>query len=156
MIELTERYATRPVRFLQISERDDWRLKVYGIAYGRERPDATLVDAAVAAGHGQLPTPAATADRYGVGFLGVHQGRAVNFVFVDWWAQENELHHHVWFSEQSQPTALRAWRPEDPIGCAWDLGLVAFEREAWIRNVLTSPADPDLDAYLADQLNDDI
>jgi hypothetical protein len=31
-----------------------------------------------------------------------------NFVLVGWRAQESELHHHVWFSEHSQATALRA------------------------------------------------
>jgi hypothetical protein len=86
----------------------------------------------------------------------VHQGRALNFVFVDWWAQENELHHHVWFSPQSEPAALRASRPEDPIACAWDLGVIAFEREAWIRHVLDTPGAPGLDAYLADRLDADI
>lgn len=153
---MTERYRTRPVRCLAIEEFDGWRLKVYGIAYGADRPSVELVAAGLAAGRGRLPSPAVTGDRYGVGFLGVHEGRGGNFVFVDWWAQENELHHHVWFSTQAEPTALRAWTPDDPIACAWDLSVVCFERQAWVRHVLARDGGPDLDAYLADQLQADV
>jgi hypothetical protein len=156
VIELAERYKTRAVRCLGIDRRAGWRLKVYGITYRGERPDAGLVEAALAVGYERLPTPPTGPDCYGVGFLGVHQGRGENFVFVDWWAHENELHHHVWFSDQRLPTELRAWRPEDPIACAWDLGVIAFEQAAWVRNVLANPDGPDLAAYLAEQLDGDI
>jgi hypothetical protein len=156
MIELAESYETRPVRCLQISARDGWRLKVYAITYGAADLDSTLLEAALTAGHARLPNPATSADRYGAGFLGVHQGRHVNFVFVDWWAHENELHHHVWFSDQDQPANLRAWRPDDPIACVWDLSVIAFERVAWQREVLANPDGPDVDAYLAAQLNEDV
>lgn len=72
----------------------------------------------------------------------------------DWWAEVNELHHHVSFPDQQRPAALRAWRPVDPIACAWDLSVIAFERTAWVREVLANPDGPDLDAYLAAQLNE--
>ena len=104
----TEMYRNRPVRCLGVEELDGWRLKVYGIAYGAEQPSAELVAAGVGAGRGRLPAPAVTGDRYGVGFLGIHEGRGGNFVFVDWWAQENELHHHVWFSgRRTRPPCAR-------------------------------------------------
>jgi hypothetical protein len=156
VIELAGPYETRSVRCLQVSERGGWRMKVYSITYGRDGIDDALVDAALAAGHARLPTPATTADRYGVGFIGVHQGRSLNFVFIDWWAHENELHHHVWFSNDDRPANLRAWRPDDPIACAWDLILIAFERAAWVREVLANPRGPDLDTYLAAQLDDPV
>ena len=38
-----------------------------------------------------------------VGFLGVHDGRTSNFVFLDFWADENELHHHVFVSPIALP-----------------------------------------------------
>jgi hypothetical protein len=155
-VRLTETYATRPVRCVRVSARNGWRLKIYTIAYGGADVDRALMDAALDVGHAHLPTPATTADRYGVGFLGVHLGRGSNFVFVDWWGQENELHHHVWFSDRRRPAELRAWRPDDPIACVWDLSVIAFERAAWVREVLANPRGPDLDAYLAAQLNADV
>ena len=76
-------------------------------------------------------------------------------MFVDWWENENELHHRVFFSTSDAPARLRPATPDDPIACVWDLSVVAHERAAWIRHVLASPA-PDLDAYLADVLSGSI
>lgn len=148
-IRLTERYAPRPVARLGIEERAGWRLKVYGIAHGREEPRRELVAAALAAADARLPAPPVTRSRYGVGFVGVHDGRGGNFVFVDWWGQENELHHHVLFSSSDVPAELRGAVDGDPIACVWDLAVVAHERCAWIAHVL-APERPDLDAYLED------
>src|SRR5262245_11962822 len=123
-------------------------MKTYGIAYGRARPRAELVKAALAEAARRLPQEAVSEERYGVGFIGIHDGRGGNFVFIDWWEQENELHHHVFFSPSDQPVQLRAAADADPIACAWDLSVVAHEREAWVRHVLANRSDPDLDAYV--------
>jgi hypothetical protein len=85
VMSLAEPYATRSVRCLDLLTIEGWRLKLYGIAYRGERPVQALVDAAVAAAQERLPRPAVTDDGYGMGFVGVHDGRGANFVFVDWW-----------------------------------------------------------------------
>jgi hypothetical protein len=155
-MRLLEPYRPRAIRCLDVVELDGWRIKVYGIAYEGERPAAALVEAALDVARGALPAPAVTDDRYGVGFLGAHQGRGSNFVFLDWWALENELHHRVWFSSLEEPGALRAQETDDPIACAWDLSVLAHERAAWVEHVLAKWQDPDLDGYLAAQLNAEI
>jgi hypothetical protein len=152
VVEVAEPYAARPVSALGTWWCGDWRIKKYAITYQRQTARPELLEAAEAAAERILPTPALTATRYGVGFLGVHDGRGGNFVFVDRWEQENELHHHVRFSTSADPGALRPVTPADPIACVWDLGVVAHEREAWIRHVLAADF-PDLDAYLKDQLD---
>lgn len=48
---------------------------------------------------------ASTEGCYGVGFLGVHDGRGADFVFIDWWAEENELHHHLYMASHNQPVS---------------------------------------------------
>jgi hypothetical protein len=135
---------------------DGWRLKLYGIAYRSDRPVQALVDAAVAAAQERLPRPAVSDDRYGVGFVGAHDGRGANFVFVDWWANEDELHHHAWLSSKEEPGRLRAIGPDDFTACAWDLAVLGHERAAWVRHVLARAQGPDLDAYLADRLSAEI
>jgi hypothetical protein len=152
-ISLAEPYAARSVRCLELLMFDRWRLKLYGIAYRGERPVHALVEAAVAAVQEWLPRPAVSDDRYGVGFIGAHDGRGANFVFVDWWANEDELHHHTWLSTKQEPGRLRATGPDDFTACAWDLAVIGHEREAWVRHVLARTQGPDLDAYLADQLH---
>ena len=153
--DLAEPYATRPVQPAALERHGGWVLKVYEIAY-RGRVSDALRSAALQAVRRRLPLPAATGDRYGVGFAGIHQGRGGNFVFLDWWAQENELHHHVWFSSAAHPAQLRAAGPEDPIACCWDLSVICHERAAWVRHVLARPERPDLDAYLEDVLDAEV
>ena len=149
---LGEPYAARPVRATGIERHADWTLKTYEITY-RDRPlDAELRAAALAVALARLPTPAVTDERYGIGFIGMHQGRGGNFVFVDWWARENELHHHVWFSASDAPGQLRPAGRDDPIACCWDLSVICHERAAWVRHVLGRPEAPDMEAYLADAL----
>jgi hypothetical protein len=155
-VELVEAYRPRAIRCLDVAQLGDWRIKVYGVAYEGERPARALVDAALDVARATLPTPATSGERYGVGFLGAHQGRGSNFAFVDWWALENELHHHVWFSSLEAPGELRAQQPGDPIACAWDLSVIAHERAAWVEHVLARQDGPDLDAYVAAQLNAEI
>ncbi len=155
MFKLIEPYQPRPIRFLNLWEESGWRMKVYGIAYQRELPRRELTAAAKAVAREYLPQPAIAPNRYGAGFLGIHDGRGANFVFVDWWADENELHHHVFISPAAQPLALRKATPDDSQFCVWDLRVLDFERQAWLETVLTNPAGVNLEEYLARRLNED-
>ena len=155
-LELTHRYAPRRVRPMGVRAFGDWTLKVYGIAYEGDEPGSALVEAALGAVESALPSPALAKDRYGLGFLGIHDGRDSNFVFVSWWENENELQHRVFFSGPENPGRLREATAEEPIGCVWDLSVLAHEREAWIRHVLARHGGADADAYLADALSGDV
>ncbi len=155
-LRFAEAYAPRPVRPMGVRSFGDWRLKLYGIAYGRDEPRSELVQAAAQAAESTLPVPARGDDRYGLGFLGIHDGRDSSFVFVSWWENENELQHRVFYAAPDRPGALRAATPHEPIACVWDLSVIAHEREAWIRHVLSRVGGADRDAYLADTLHADV
>jgi hypothetical protein len=152
-IRLAEPYAPRSIRCLDLLSFDGWRVKLYGITYRGDRPVQSLVDAAAAVAQEQLPRPPVTDHRYGVGFVGAHDGRGANFVFVDWWENEDELHHHTWLSSKQEPGRLRATVPADFTACAWDLAVITHERAAWLRHVLARAEGPDLTAYLDDRLD---
>lgn len=111
MIQLQEPYSPRPIRFLELWEEAGWRIKVYGIGYQRDLPRPELVEAAKGVARQRLSDLSGTEGHYGVGFLGVHDGRGVNFVFLDWWANENELHHHVFVSPKDEPGAFQYVTP---------------------------------------------
>lgn len=78
-LELTHRYAPRRVRPMGLRAFGDWTLKVYGIASEGDEPGSALVEAALGAAESALPSPALSDDRYGLGFLGIHDGRDSNF-----------------------------------------------------------------------------
>ena len=149
-------YQQRAIRFLGPWEHAGWRLKVYGIAYGRPSPRVELVKAAKQVAAERLASVPESMQHYSVGVLGVHDGRTANFVFVDWWADENELHHHVYVSPADEPARLTYATPSGLAACVWDLRLMAFERQAWIDAVLKRPGGPDVEAYLRHTLNEDV
>ena len=149
-------YKPRPIRFLDLWSVDNWRIKLYGIAYAREHPQAALVAAARQVATEQLRSLPNTLQHYHVGFLGVHDGRTSNFVFLDYWAEENELYHHVFVSPSDDPARLAYVTPTGLSACVWDLHLQAFEREAWVVHVLQRTGAPDFEGYLAATLNADV
>ena len=75
---------------------------------------------------------------------------------MDWWENEDELHHHTWFTSHDEPGTLRATAPDDFTACAWDLAVIGHERAAWVRHVLARGEGPDLDAYLSDRLDGEV
>lgn len=153
---LQEAYKKRPIRYLGLVQEAGWKLKMYGIAYNRAQPRAELIDSAKMFAGQILPQPAVTDSRYGVGFIGVHDGRNGNFIFIDWWVNENELVHHVYTSPSEHPTRLQYGFPSGVVACAWDLALIAHERQAWVDCVLANIHGPDFDAYFDRQLNTEL
>ena len=146
MIAISERYRARKTTFLELWRFERWRLKVYTISHSGMAPRADLISAAKRAALDVLVN--APYGHYGVGFIGIHAGRTGNFVYVDWWADENELHHRVFVSTHERPMDLQDGTETGVTGSVWDLALQHFERTAWIETVL-SRETPDLDAYLA-------
>jgi hypothetical protein len=149
-------YEPRPIRFLEIWEIENWRLKLYGISHGRALPRVELIAAARQIAVRQLRSIPNSLPHYRLGFLGVHEGRGSNFVFLDFWANENELHHHVSVSPTESPADFTCVTPTGLSACVWDLRLQSFERDAWVTHVLQCPESPDFDGYLAARLNIDV
>jgi hypothetical protein len=155
LLKLREPYEPRPIRFLEEWAFDGWQLKVYGITYRRERPRVELVETAKRLAHESLP-PALTGGNYAVGYVGVHDGRGANFIFVDWWADENELHHRVFAAPSDELQNIPEITATGLSVCVWDLRVQCFEREAWLEAVLKNPRGADLEDYLRRQLNEDV
>jgi hypothetical protein len=148
-------YQPRPIRFLELWQVDDWRLKVYGIAHGRPEPRTELIGAAKAIATQRLRSLPEGSGHYHVGFLGVHDGRTSNFVFLDYWADEDELHHHVFVTPDIQVQQFSYATPTGLSACVWDLRLQSFERDAWVTHILKRSAAPDFEGYLGATLSGD-
>jgi len=149
-------YRRRPIRCAGIWAVEGWRLKLYEIAYNREQPRPELVEAAQRVACSRLPHPATGDGRYGVGFMGAHDGRDGCVAFVDWWANEDELHHHLYVAPRDRPDELVPAGPTDFTACVWDLAVLAFKREAWLTAVLQNSRGPNLERYLKMHLSADL
>lgn len=139
-------YVCRPIRFKELWQPGGWRLKVYGIAYARSAPRTELVEAAKRLALEVLPSSLG----YGIGFLGAHDARGGCYAFVDWWADENELHHKSFLGPS--PAELQPAAADDSAACVWDLTVIDFERRAWHALVVRQADAPDVDAYLGRRL----
>ena len=149
-------YTERPIRFLGVWSQAGWRLKVYSISAKGEVCAPDLVTAAKDVATKNLPQPALSPERYGVGTLIIHEGNDANFVLLDYWAGENMLHHQVFASPLERPLELTDFSHTKLAMCVWELHVLAFERQAWIDTVLRQPEQPDFDGYLALQLEGDV
>lgn len=155
MATLEAPYETRPIRFIGIWEFDAWRMKVYGIAYANSTPQSRLVDAVQPVARQRLTRADNEIHHHGVGFIGIHEGKTGNFVFVSCWANENELYHHIYTSSPEQPEQLIDMTSTGLTACTWDLRVLCFERDAWVERVLKQYPHPDIDGYLETTLNSD-
>jgi len=126
-----------------------WDLKVYGIAYQQAEPGQDLVDAARAAAAHALPEPAEGDGRHGVGFLIIHDGALGRWALVFWWSHRILLRERLFHSPTGSPLELRPVT-DGLIACIYELQVIEWERQAWLRHVLDG--QPDLQAYLDDEI----
>jgi len=156
MIRLQESYKLRSIRYIELFEELDWRLKVYGISYKDELPNPHLIEIGKDIARQRLPQPSITENRYGIGFLCIHEARDANFFLLEWWSDENALNHHIYTSSFDSPTEIKEITLEGPNICVWELRLLCYERQAWLDNVLANPKGPDLESYLNFCLNENV
>jgi hypothetical protein len=142
-------FSPRPIRCIDRWEIEGLRLKVYSIAYRRPVADDLLVDAARRVVSAQLREHPTRNEHHGVGFVGIHDGRGENQVFLDQWVNQNELLHSSWVSPKDAPAELLRPREDHNSVCVWDLFVQGFERQAWIDCVIGNDEGPDLEAYFA-------
>jgi hypothetical protein len=146
-------YAPRPIRPLGVWQAHGWRLKEYAIAATPREPSRALLDAAREHARATLPRPAVAADRYGVGYVGIHECDGTDYAFFGWWARGNELYHHLLSCPSGRPGELASLTRADTglVGCVWELEVVRFERNAWVRYGMRG-GTPDVEGYLAARL----
>lgn len=148
-------YRPRPLRLIERRQLGDWRMKIYGIALAGRAPRQALVEATVVSAAAVLPQPAIAEDRYGIGFAIAHDANGVCFANIYWWQSENKLHQRLYTSPVDDPAALTPV-VHPAAGCVWELGIIDFERRAWLEDVLANPAGADVERYLGRRLDVDL
>lgn len=147
MFHPTNRYAPRDVHPLGIARHGDWALKQYAITLTGVGFDPDRFAEPMALAAGALPTPAATAHRPGIAFTIAHQGADADYLVLCWWDRDNELPMRIWVSAPARDGGR--WSPARGAEslCVWDLGLVWFERQAFVRTMI-GRGTPDAHEYL--------
>lgn len=151
-------YSPRPIRFQGLVTHEGWVFKRYTVtlASAASEPSSEGWSEFMrgrALAFADLPAPARTAVRPGVGFLIEHRGAAADYVVLGWWDRENELPVRIKVRDQQPGSMWRAAGPSESF-CVWDLQVIAFERDAYVTTLLAQRADDSSrDRYLADSLS---
>src|SRR5688500_3767151 len=142
-------YALRPIRFLDVEDHAGFALKRWWIdLYGDYAPYDEDWAPALAMAAAALPGETdASCPR--VGFLVLHRGRGADYLVLGWWDRENELPLRVFVRYPGTDDAQwRAARGGESV-CVWDLEVIAFERDAYVRSFLDAACREPRQAYLA-------
>ena len=139
---LAHAYHPRRGAFVSDERFGDWRLKLYGLAAPEKGVRPELIDATRALAEQTLA--AVEGDHYGAAFAIAHDA-AFPIALVYWWQDINEIRSRIYAGDE--PDALELLDPT-AFGCVWELGIVDFERRAWIDDVIGNPEGPDVERYL--------
>ncbi|MGH7177024.1 MAG: isochorismatase [Tepidisphaeraceae bacterium] len=142
-----EPFAPRPIRFLGLIQHAGWRLKSYSITLRDQALVRANFDAGLALALRDLPAQAVAEHRPGVGFVILHQGRGSDYIVLCWWDSENELPHRTWVRPRENSGAPWRLTGAGQAICVWDLQIIWFERETYVKHVLGATG-VNLDAYL--------
>lgn len=125
-------YQPRPISFLGIETVAGYRLKTYAIHLPGEVFDRSRFARGWQLAGASLPEPRVNAERPGVGFVILHQGRTAEYLVLCWWDRENELPTRVFINDQA------GWRAatQGESFCVWDLQVIWSEREAYVATAL--------------------
>lgn len=104
-MEYFKEYKPGPIRFIELWESNDWKIKFYGI-YEHESmwKDSYLKIAKDLAGSELAKV---MDNNYRIGFITIHVAAMFNQIIIDWWANENELRHLVFKAEASTPEEFK-------------------------------------------------
>lgn len=144
MTRMFRPYAPRPVRFHGLEQPNGYRIKRYDVVFAEPFRETEFADGLRLAFE-SLPTPPVTTERPGVGFIIAHQGNGADYVVLGWWDRENELPLRVFVRPQAPAGEWRPARGSESV-CVWDLEVIWFERQGYVRTVLSGS---DVEEYLA-------
>ena len=135
-------FVARLTEYVDQVDRSGWRIKVYTISVTSLPLPSKLVSVGVDKVLPHLPQIAQTEQRYGVGFLIIHHGTNRNWFLLDWWEQEDILHHKLFSSPLDNPGSISLEPNKSLIACVHELRVVNFESEAWIQTALCENCQP--------------
>ncbi|MGV9349429.1 hypothetical protein ACWDSD_32475 [Streptomyces spiralis] len=140
----------RPVLPLPGIDANGWRMKMYGIAYERDEPREDLVAATRQLARDTLPQPVHDEGRHGTGFVIAHDGALGRWALMFWWSNNVWLHERLYHSPVDSPHLDLRPVESGLLGCLWELQVIDWERQAWLRYLHNGGGD--LQTYLADQI----
>ena len=155
-MNIKQKYQTRPIRFLEIFPHQDWKIKLYSISVKNEYvSDENVMLAKSNIANWLTNSTLYGLDTYKVATLIIHEGCEGCFAIVNWWIDENMLQNFVYLKREGK-TEFELFSDKGMMTCVWEMAVLWHERNAWAKHILMQHENPDMAAYLNEQLNTDI
>jgi hypothetical protein len=137
-------YTPRAAWFERVTASGQARIKLYFISMDGITPGAATVKAAIRIISGAGIQIESTPHRH-AGFAILHRDDEANWLTLQWWMEAGTVGHLLWRAEAGEGADFHA--VADPLtACVWELGVVDFERRAWME---TAMAQGSIEQYLA-------
>jgi hypothetical protein len=153
---ITQPYHQRPIRFVEVFQCGDWRIKTYRISshravicdYDLAKAKACVATWLERSNDYPLPT-------YKVATLILHACKEGVFAIINWWIDDNMLQNFVYLN-RAPAAQFELYSANGVVTCVWEMAIWWHERNAWVKHILQQHLAPDWEAYLNDQLNIDL
>lgn len=150
-------YQKRPIRFVELYEHAQWKLKIYSISSKNEFVSREQIENAKNHLSDWLQLNETNSfESYNIGTLMLHEFNDGCFAIINWWVDENMLQHYVYLAKKDQPEAFELFSSNGIVTCVWESAVLWFERNAWVNHILMNYKNPDFEGYFNQQLNQDI
>ncbi len=148
-------YTSRPIRFIELFKQEDWTIKLYSISDRQEFVSpAYIVQAKQNLNSWLQKSKITPLEIYKIATLIFHECKDGCFAVINWWIDDNMLQHYVYLAKSASEKFEEFSSRNGISTCAWELSILWFERNAWVKYVLTT-GKPNFEAYLNEHLNED-
>ncbi len=142
-------YRPRHTQLTEVRRVNEWQLKIYQITLDGEPIAREIVEAAMDCVALRSIWPANLEHQYG--FVILHQGEQAVWALNQIWVNDI-LRQFVFFAPLDEPTRFSQSPMPGFNVCVWELEVTKYERDAWVKHVMTNPAQSRFDEYLNDSL----
>ena len=120
------------------------QIKVYGV-FSDQGKVACFPDQEELATHiGEITDAPNDAADHGLGFAIVHLACDGDYLLLSQWFNANMLRHRVYqcVVDNRKLANVESLAETGIIACVWELEIMKFERDAWVRTMLSAAPDP--------------
>lgn len=132
--QLEERYYPRSAGFLREVAVGGGVIKLNGITTS---PDFNLSDAEIDAAIVVLKTAETNRTHLGAGFAILHRGEDGLWLLLHWWLEGGIASHAMWRAGPDHSPPRFSPVPAGVLACVWELGVIDFERKAFMDTALS-------------------
>ncbi len=143
-----DRWEPREVRFLGVESMSEWQVKCYGIALKQDHQQAWGASQQLVAEELSFVSE----PHAGLAIAILHRGSDAWWLVLDAWLEGAMLAHQVFRSEHQNPGVWLRGSPRGPSFCVWELAVLGFERDAYVKSVFAGDP-PDVEHYLSVFMN---